>query len=398
MLARLCERWGRSIWTCVTTSRCWIWAPIDVAIKITHTGVCHSDVSAMNGTMSPSPPAVLGPTRVRGSSEEVGSDVDDLAPGDHVIVMWSPPCGECLYCTGRHQPNLCVNITFGEMARMKFTQGGQEIGGMAGAGTFAEKMLMPRQGVVKIDDDIPLDVASHIGCGVMTGAGAALNTAKISPGSSALVIGAGGVGVAAIQGAKIAGAAEIVAVDKNPAKLDEAISFGATHAVLPEDLEGAKNEITGGDGFDYALECVGVPALMRTAYDMTRRGGTCCIVGVGRMEEMVSFSAFELFYNEKTLVVPTTAAPMRVATSHRLLRLWKNGKLDLERMITRRITIDEINPASRRCATARLYARSSSFDGRNCGPGQPGFLGHLRPGPADAIRHAGRRDRGARRR
>ncbi len=318
--------------------------PDDVAIKITHTGVCHSDVSAMNGTIPQAPPAVLGHEGA-GIIEEVGSDVDDLAPGDHVIVMWSPPCGKCIYCTGRHQPNLCVNITFGEMARMKFTQGGQEIGGMAGAGTFAEKMLMPRQGVVKIDDDIPLDVASLIGCGVMTGAGAALNTAKISPGSSALVIGAGGVGVAAIQGARIAGAAEIVAVDKNPAKLDEAISFGATHAVLPEDLEGAKNEITGGDGFDYALECVGVPALMRTAYDMTRRGGTCCIVGVGRMEEMVSFNAFELFYNEKTLIGSYYGGTDARTDFHRLLRLWKTGKLDLERMITRRITIDEINPA-----------------------------------------------------
>ncbi|WP_419918070.1 Zn-dependent alcohol dehydrogenase [Candidatus Poriferisocius sp.] len=318
--------------------------PDDVAIKITHTGVCHSDVSAMNGTIPQAPPAVLGHEGA-GIIEEVGSNVDDLAPGDHVIVVWSPPCGACVYCTGRNQPNLCSAITFGSMARMKFRQGGQDIGGMAGAGTFAEKMLMPRQGVVKIDPDIPLDVASLIGCGVMTGAGAAMNTARITPGSSVMVIGAGGVGVAAIQGARIAGAAEIVAVDKNPAKLDEAIAFGATHAVGPDDLEGAKNEITGGEGFDYALECVGVPALMRTAYDMTRRGGTCCIVGVGRLEEMVSFNAFELFYNEKTLVGSYYGGTDARTDFHRLLRLWKHGKLDLERMITRRITLDEINPA-----------------------------------------------------
>ena len=318
--------------------------PDDVAIKITHTGVCHSDVSVMNGTIPQEPPLVLGHEGA-GIIEEVGSNVDDLAVGDHVIVVWSPPCGKCVYCTGRNQPNLCINITFGAMARTKFAQGGQEMMGMAGAGTFAERTLMPRQGVVKIDSDIPLDVASLIGCGVMTGVGACLNTAKVSPGSSVVVFGAGGVGVAAIQGAKIAGAAEIVAVDKNPAKLSEAMVFGATHAVLPEDVADAKNQITGGDGFDYALECVGVPALMRTAYDMTRRGGTCCIVGVGRMEEMVSFNAFELFYNEKTLVGSYYGSTDVRTDFHRLLRLWKNGKLNLEDMITRRITIHEINPA-----------------------------------------------------
>jgi len=318
--------------------------PDDVSIKITHTGVCHSDVSAMDGTIPQAPPAVLGHEGA-GIIEEVGAGVDDLAPGDHVIVVWSPPCGACAYCTGRHQPNLCPNITFDAMARAKFRHRGADLFGMAGAGTFAEKTVMSRHGVVKIDPDIPLDVASLISCGVMTGVGASLNTAKVSPGSSAVVLGAGGVGMAAIQGARIAGAAEIVAVDKNPAKLDQAISFGATRAVLPEDLEDAKNQLTGGEGFDYALECVGVPALMRAAYDMTRRGGTCCIVGVGRMEEMVSFSAFELFYNEKTLVGSYYGGTDARTDFHRLLRLWKSGKLDLERMITRRITIDEINPA-----------------------------------------------------
>ena len=316
----------------------------DVTIKITHTGVCHSDVSAMNGTIPQPPPAVLGHEGA-GIIEEVGSNVDDLAPGDHVIVVWSPSCGNCVYCTGRHQPNLCPNIALASMSRVKFRQAGTELFGMAGAGTFAEKLVMPRQGVVKIDSDIPLDVASLIGCGVMTGAGAALNTAKVSPGSSVVVFGAGGVGVSAIQGARIAGAAEIVAVDKNPAKLDEAISFGATHAVLPDDLEEAKNEITGGEGFDYALECVGIPELMRNAYDMTRRGGTCCIVGVGRMEEMVSFSAFELFYMEKTLIGSYYGGTDARTDFHRLLKLWKHGRLELEKMITRRIKIDEINPA-----------------------------------------------------
>ncbi len=214
-----------------------------------------------------------------------------------------------------------------------------------GAGTFAEYTLLPKQGVVKIDPDIPLDVASLIGCGVMTGAGAAINTAKVTPGSSVIVYGCGGVGIAAIQGARIAGAAEIVAVDLNDAKLDDARRFGATHAVKPEDVDAAKAEVTGGDGFDYALECIGRPVTMRAAYDATRRGGTTCIVGVGRSDEMVEFNAFELFFMEKTLVGSYYGGTDVRTDFHKLLRLYAAGTLDLEGMITRRIKIDEINPA-----------------------------------------------------
>lgn len=318
--------------------------PDDVVVKITHSGICHSDISAMNGTIPQAPPAVLGHEGA-GIVEAVGDNVTNVAPGDHVIVVWSPPCGECTFCTGRKQPNLCSTIQFGPMARPHFLQQGQPIGAMAGAGTFAEKTLVPRQGVVKIDPDVPLDVASLIGCGVMTGAGAAINTAKVTPGSSVVVFGCGGVGIAAIQGARICGAAEIVAVDLNADKLDQARAFGATHAVTPDELDSAKAHVTGGDGFDFALECIGNPATMRAAYDATRRGGLTCIVGVGRMEEMVSFSAFELFFNEKTLVGSYYGGTDVRSDFHSLLALYKSGKLDLEQMITRRITIDEINPA-----------------------------------------------------
>ncbi|MCB0994994.1 MAG: Zn-dependent alcohol dehydrogenase [Acidimicrobiales bacterium] len=316
----------------------------DVVVKITHSGICHSDVSAMNGTIPQAPPAVLGHEGA-GVVEAVGANVTNVAPGDHVIVVWSPPCGECAFCTGRKQPNLCSNIQFGPMSRPHFVEKGQPIGAMAGTGTFAEKTLVPKQGVVKIDPDIPLDVASLIGCGVMTGAGAAINTAKVTPGSSVVVFGCGGVGIAAIQGARICGAAEIVAVDLNADKLDQARAFGATHAVTPDELDSVKTQLTGMDGFDFALECIGNPATMRAAYDATRRGGTTCIVGVGRMEEMVSFSAFELFFAEKTLIGSYYGGTDVRSDFHTLLRLYKSGKLDLEQMITRRIRIDDINPA-----------------------------------------------------
>ena len=228
-----------------------------------------------------------------------------------------------------------------------FREGDSDVNAMAGAGTFAERTLLPKQAVVKIDNDIPLDIASLIGCGVMTGAGAALNTAKVAPGSSVIVYGAGGVGVAAIQGARIAGAAEIVAVDLNDAKLDDAKRFGATHAVTPDDVEGIKAEVTGGDGFDYALECIGNPNTIRATYDATRRGGTAVIVGVGRMDQMIQFSAFEFFFADKTLRGSMYGSSNVRTFMPKLCRLWKAGKLDLEGMITRRIELDEINDAFR---------------------------------------------------
>lgn len=318
--------------------------PDDVLVKITHTGICHSDVSAMDGTIPQPVPAVLGHEGA-GVVEEVGGNVTGLAPGDHVIVAWSPPCGLCRHCLTFKQPNLCSDLQFQMIARPNFREGDVEMASMAGAGTFSERTVLPKQATVKIADDIPLDVASLIGCGVMTGAGAAINTAKVQPGSSAIVFGCGGVGIAAIQGARIAGAAEIVAVDINPEKLDEAKRFGATHAVLPDDIAEVSGDITGGLGFDYAFECIGNPMTMRSAYDVTRRGGTACIVGVGRMEDMVSFSAFELFYSEKTLVGSYYGGTDVRTDFERLLRLYRSGQLDLEGMISKRIALEDINPA-----------------------------------------------------
>jgi S-(hydroxymethyl)glutathione dehydrogenase/alcohol dehydrogenase len=320
--------------------------PLDVKVRITHSGVCHSDLSAMNGTIPQPPPAVLGHEGA-GIVDEVGEAVTNVKPGDHVIIAWSPPCGQCKYCVDFKQPNLCMNMMFVMGSNPQFREGADIIGAMAGAGTFAEYTIVPQQAAVKIDDDIPLDVAALIGCGVMTGAGAALNTAKVTPGSSVAVWGAGGVGISAIQGARIAGAAEIVAVDINLGKLDTARAFGATQAVTPDELDDVKNKVTGGDGFDFTLECIGNPSTMRAAYDATRRGGTTCIVGVGRMDQMLQLSAFELFFNEKTLVGSYYGGTDVRADFHRLLRLYRTGKLDLERMITRRIKIDEINDALR---------------------------------------------------
>ena len=319
-------------------------APGDVKVKIAHSGVCHSDLSAMNGTIPQPPPAVLGHEGA-GVVTDIGDGVTHVAPGDHVIIAFSPPCGTCPYCTGRGQPNLCLDGFFAMSANPQFRRGDTVVGAMTGCGTFAEETIVPGIATVKIDDDIPLDVAALVGCGVTTGVGAALNTAGITPGSSVLVIGAGGVGVAAIQGARIAGAAAIVAVDLHEGKLDRAKAFGATHGVLPDDLPAALAEVTAGEGFDFTLECIGMPTTMRQAFDMTRRGGTSCIVGVGRMEETFALSAFEMFFSEKTLVGSMYGGADVRTDFNRFLRLYKSGRLDLEGMISRRIHIDEVNDA-----------------------------------------------------
>jgi S-(hydroxymethyl)glutathione dehydrogenase / alcohol dehydrogenase len=318
--------------------------PGEVKVKIHATGVCHSDVSGMNGTIPQPAPFVPGHEGA-GVVAEVGEGVTSVQPGDHVIIAWSPPCGSCKFCVDRKQPNLCMNIQFGSMGAMHFSQEGTPIFGFAGAGTWAEEMIMPHQGVVKIDSDIPHEVASLVGCGVMTGVGAAINTAQVSSGSSVVVFGCGGVGISAIQGARIAGASEIVAVDLVDSKLEDAQRFGATHAVKPDELEGAKASITGGDGFDYAFEAIGLPQTMRTAYDVTRRGGTTCIIGVGAQDQTIAFNAFELFFNEKTIKGSYYGSADVRSDFGRMLNLWKNGRLDLEGMISKNIPIDGVNDA-----------------------------------------------------
>ncbi len=318
--------------------------PNQVRVKIEATGVCHSDLSGLKGVIPGMVPQILGHEGA-GIVEEVGEGVTRCAVGDHVIVAWSPPCGKCSMCVKHRSPHLCVMIQFSAGATPNFTRDGNPIWGFAGVGTFAEQVVMAQEAAVVIGKDVPLDIASLIGCGVTTGVGAAINTADVTPGSNVVVFGCGGVGMSVIQGARIAGAAEIVAVDLNEAKLEDAKRLGATHAVTPGGLDALKAEITGGDGFDFAFEAIGIPAVMRQAYDAIRRGGTCCIVGVGKADQFLQISAFELFFNEKTLIGSYYGSADVNVDFQRLLNLWKNGRLDLEGMISSRIGIDDVNDA-----------------------------------------------------
>lgn len=315
--------------------------PGEVRLRIHAAGICHSDLSAMNGTIPQGMPFVPGHEGA-GEVLAVGEGVTAAKVGDHAIVAWSPPCGKCPACR-RGQPNLCVTVFLSIAGTARFQQGDQGIFGCFGTGTWAEQMVVPEQAVVVIPDDVPYEVGALIGCGVTTGVGAAVNRAKVAVGSSVVVFGCGGVGIAAIQGARLCGAAEIVGVDMVAEKLDDARRFGATHAVQPDGLAAAKAELTGGEGFDYALECVGSAPTFRAAWDATRRGGTTVIVGAGRGDATLELNGFEMFFSEKSLLGSYYGSADVRIEFHRLLRLWRAGRLDLEGMISRRIGLEGIN-------------------------------------------------------
>jgi S-(hydroxymethyl)glutathione dehydrogenase/alcohol dehydrogenase len=318
-------------------------APGEIRIRVRAAGVCHSDQSARDGGLPQPVPAVLG-HEAAGDVIEVGDGVDDLAVGDRVIVNWLPSCGTCAECR-RGEPFLCMTHVMAGYAMPRFMAGDLPIFGMAGCGAFAEEMVVPRIGAVQIEDDVPYEVAALVGCGVMTGVGAVVNTAQVRPGDTVVVIGCGGVGISAIQGARLSGAAIIAAVDTVPAKLDVARRFGATHAVRSEQLSDLVTEITGGEGFDYAFDVVALPQTLRAAWGATRRGGTVVVVGAGRAEHQVEFNPFELLFEGKKIIPSLYGSAYPPRDFPRLIALWRAGRLDLEGMISHRLRLEQADEA-----------------------------------------------------
>ncbi|HEX9542793.1 MAG TPA: Zn-dependent alcohol dehydrogenase [Streptosporangiaceae bacterium] len=317
--------------------------PGQVRIRVRAAGVCHSDLSARNGGLPQPVPAILG-HEAAGDVIAVGDGVADLAVGDRVIASWLPPCGSCPSCL-RGEPYLCMAHVIAAYIEPRFLVGDTPAFGMAGCGAFAEEMVVPREGAVKIAADVPYEVAALVGCGVMTGVGAVINTARVEPGATVVVIGCGGVGIAAIQGARLSGATVIVGVDTVPSKHEAARRFGATHAVHPDDLGGLSAELTGGEGFDYAFEVVGTPQTIRAAWTAARRGGTVVIVGAGRPDQQVEFTPFELLFDGKKMLGSLYGSADVRRDYARMLGLWRAGRLDLERMITQRLKLDDLDHA-----------------------------------------------------
>ncbi|MDJ1133419.1 Zn-dependent alcohol dehydrogenase [Streptomyces iconiensis] len=316
--------------------------PGKVRVRIRATGLCHSDLSAMSGVLPQPAPFVPGHEGA-GEVLEVGEGVTHVKAGDRVLVCWLPACNNCPACR-RGQNHLCLT-GFMNAGTPNFKRATGEVFGFAGTGTFAEEAVLDAPCAVPIPDDVPFEIAALIGCGVTTGLGAAFNTAKVEAGSSVAVIGCGGVGISAIQGARACGAAQIVAVDPVASRREAALNFGATEGVAPDELADAKRRLTGDEGFDYVFEVVGKSATTRTAYETTRRGGTLCVVGAGAMDDQVQFNMFELFFDEKRILPSLYGGGDVLRSYDRAVELWRAGRIDLEALITHRVPLADINEA-----------------------------------------------------
>lgn len=318
----------------------------EVMVKIGACGVCHSDLSATNGTITMPPPLVLG-HEAAGEVVEVGEGVTSLAAGDHVVSSFIYMCGKCRFCSAG-RPVLCLDqgkaiTTLPDGTLRTRDAKGNPVSIFSGCGVMAQYATVHVDNLVKIDPKIPFDRAALVGCAVTTGVGAVFNTARVSPGSSVVVFGCGGVGLNVIQGARIAGASRIIAIDSNEAKLEMAKKFGATDVLAAKPGEDASKFIkkqTGG-GADYAFECVGSGELAATAYRAIRRGGLAVVVGVAKPGDTTSVRTMTLPFEEKTLTgsyfgscVPRTDFP-------RMLDLYLGGKLMLDELITRRYQVEE---------------------------------------------------------
>ena len=324
----------------------------EVKIRVAASGVCHSDLSVQNGTIMSPLPCVLGHEGA-GEIVEVGEGVSGLEAGDHVVLSWIPQCGECFYCR-RGQRHLCEKGSIGAITggmldgTPRLTSRGGPLFQMAGTGTFSEYIVMPAIGVVKIDPDVDLRVGALIGCGVLTGVGAALNTARIADGDTVAVIGCGGVGLNVIQGARVAGAAEVIAVDTAPAKLDMAKTFGATASVDASATNAVSGVMaaTAQRGADVVFEVVGSGPTIEQAITMTRRGGQTVLVGVPRMDVMVNVPAFiGMLVAEKTISGCWYGSSDVARDVPRIIGLWREGRLRLEELISREISLEEVEDA-----------------------------------------------------
>lgn len=316
-----------------------------VRVRIAAAGICHSDLSLVNGTLRPRFPLVLG-HEAAGTIVEVGAGVTRVAPGDRVVVNWAAPCRQCWYCLNG-QPYLCQAVEgVASLPSSATLADGSTLHAALGIGAFAEEILLPAEAVVPLADGVPLDTAALLGCAVLTGVGAVRNTAKVRPGDSVVVIGLGGVGLSAIIGARLAGAAPIIAVDVTEDKQALALAAGATHFVQAGDTQSKQiRALTAGRGADHAFECVGRAATIRAAWGCTRRGGQVTVVGVGRKDDTLTFNALETYHYARTIAVSVYGSGDADRDIPWLAEQITLGRLDLEPLVSHRVGMDGIGEA-----------------------------------------------------
>ena len=325
--------------------------PGEVLVRLAACGVCHTDLYTASG-VDPSgyAPTVLGHEGA-GVVEDVGAGVTSLAPGDHVVTLFSPQCRECLHCQSP-KTNICLaireqqNLGFLPDGSTRLNRDGERIRHFMGTSTFAEATVMPEIALAKVDPAAPLDVVCTLACGATTGIGAALYIAKVEPGSTCAVFGAGLVGLGAVAGCRLSGAERIIAVDLSEERLEHARAQGATDTLLggPDTVEQI-TEMTGGFGADYTFEATGIVAVMRQAVESARMGwGQCTIAGVAGKGEVLEVVPRFLITGRRVAGASFGGAKGRDRVPE-LVDRYLAGDLDLESLVTRRIALDEVNDA-----------------------------------------------------
>ncbi|PWE54796.1 alcohol dehydrogenase [Metarhizobium album] len=341
--------------------------PGEVLVKIAVAGLCHSDLSVIDGNRPRPVPMVLG-HEASGVVEAVGEYVEDLKPGDHVVFVFVPSCGHCSPCA-EGRPALCepgaASNGHGELLGgvSRLSRHGERVHHHVGVSSFAEYATVSRRSLVKVEKDVPLDIAGLIGCAVLTGAGAVFNTGDVKPGCSTAVIGLGGVGLAALIGAAAAGAETIVAVDRLDSKLEFARELGATHTFNADDpdIVGKVKEATKG-GVEAALEFAGSVKALEFGYAITRRGGTTITAGLPNPKAMLSLPAVTLVAEERTLKGSYIGSGVPSRDIPRFLALYKRGKLPVDRLLTHRLRLDDINEGFDRLADGSAVRQIVEFD------------------------------------
>jgi S-(hydroxymethyl)glutathione dehydrogenase/alcohol dehydrogenase len=318
--------------------------PGEVEVELAASGVCHSDYSHWSRDTWTQLPLVLGHEGA-GVVKRTGPNVSRVKPGDRVVIAFGVRCGECAFCA-RGEPYLC---TPAESPAPRMFKDDLTLNQFAYVGSFAERTVVSEKNCVKVRDDAPLDAASLVACGVATGTGAVWNTAEVEPGANVVVIGTGGVGLNVVQGARLAGAARVIAVDLLDNKLELAREFGATHLINGgrEDVVAAVQKLTGGHGADYAFEVIGTAQTIKQAFDVVRKGGTAVVVGVAREEEEVTFSAPALMRSGKRILGSVYGSTRPNVDFPKIIDLYMEGRLKLNELISRRFELGEINEAFR---------------------------------------------------
>jgi S-(hydroxymethyl)glutathione dehydrogenase/alcohol dehydrogenase len=338
----------------------------EVRVRLRASGVCHSDYHVVKGEWARRFPAVLGHEGA-GVVEEVGAGVTTVAVGDHVVLSWKPYCGACPQCLrGRHV--LCeVATRTGNLmgdARPRLWRGGQAVASMAGLGTFGEQTVVPESAAVPIDRSLPFEIAAIVGCAVTTGVGAVLNTARVVPGASVLVVGCGGVGLSAILGARLVAATPIIAVDLVDEKRALALELGATHALDPADgdIREQVRALTEGRGVRYAFEAIGRSDTIEAAYESLEHGGTMTVVGQVPDGVRISLDPYAMSDFEFTLTGSNYGSANPAVDFPRLLAWYASGQLDLDPLVARRIALGDINEAFAELATGRATRSVIVYD------------------------------------